>query len=74
MRIRLKTAVIVVLFAAAPLHAAGVVRSTPWQQRLPALMQRLLQFTPRSNGDHLSPPLPKPIACTSGTCTQRTTS
>jgi hypothetical protein len=73
MRSRLKVYLVLLVFmvlAAAPSDAANwvtsgdeapvMVRLREWRERLPELVKRVLKFTPKSTGDQLSPPLPKP--------------
>lgn len=73
MRSRLNVFVVLLVFivvAAAPADAATwvgrsdeapvMLRLKEWRERLPDLVKRVLKFGTKSNGDQLSPPLPKP--------------
>ena len=41
-------------------EAPVMSRLREWRERLPELVKRVLKSTPKSTGDQLSPPLPKP--------------
>lgn len=73
MRSRLNVYLVLLVFivlAAAPSDAATwlgrsdeapvMSRLREWRERLPELVKRVLKSTPKSTGDQLSPPLPKP--------------
>lgn len=71
MRSRLNVYALIALFVfviALPSNAAEsltpaeetpvISRIADWLERLPVAVKRLLRFGARTNGDHLSPPLP----------------